>query len=290
MLRLVLKKKDNSKSLTLTTDGFDGLMNIFITENPKGDVYDFEKLGLQLGCGETINVGKLKEFALKNSMILVSYPEGFNEQSVVLQDIVEYDYVFEVEPTSLSFVGGGEQKSYTITSTKQKKVGGKPEGEPISVKFTNKVTGTGFSINENDNKIIAAANQTESTRSGKVVFTQEESGKTVEITLSQATGVVTYDYTLTTDPTSLSFTAAGEKKTFTVTSKRQKKINGQNSGNATDHPFSLSIEGEGFSKDDSEKSVTAAVNAGGERTGKVTVTQNDSKKTAEISLTQEAGA
>lgn len=286
MLRLVLKKKDNSKKLTITTDGFDSLMNVFITENPKGDVSDFEKLGLQLKCGHTINVGKLKEFAVNNSMMLISFPEGFEEEGKILQDIIEYEYTFEASPNTLNFVGGGEGKSYSIKSTKQKKVGGKPEGDPIQVDFTNKVTGTGFSVNES--KIVAAPNQTESTRSGKVTFTQNESGKIVEITLSQDKGVVTYEYTLTTNPTSLSFVAEGEKKTFEVTSKKQKKINGTNSGNSTDQPFTLAIEGEGFSKNDSEKSVTAEVNAGGERTGKLTVTQSESNKTAEITLTQAA--
>ena len=123
------------------------------------------------------------------------------------------------------------------------------------------------------------------------MITQNESNKIATINLSQAAGTVTYDYTITTNPTSLSFVNTGETKAFTVNSKKQKKINGKNSGNPTDVGFSFVVNGTGFSKGSTEYSVVAAVNSTTtQRTGQAVVTMSEGNKTATVTLTQEAGA
>lgn len=104
--------------------------------------------------------------------------------------------------------------------------------------------------------------------------------------MSQTAATVTYDYTLTTDPTSLSFVAAGETKVFGVISNKQKKVNGKNSGSPIVVDYTTVVSGEGFTKGSSEYSVIAAANTGAERTGQAVVMANEGGKTATITLTQ----
>ena len=200
--------------------------------------------------------------------------------------VITYEYSLTPNPATLSFVGGGETKTFNVTSTKQKKVNGKNSGNPITVSFTTAVSGTGFSKGSNDTTVVAAANNTEAVRNGSVVVTQSEGSKSVTINLTQSAGVVTYEYTLDADPDSLSFIAAGETKVFTVSSKKQKKINGQASGPASAVNYTTTVTGTGFSKGDSEYSVIAANNTGAQRTGQAKVVASEGGKTVTVTLTQ----
>ena len=122
------------------------------------------------------------------------------------------------------------------------------------------------------------------------MITQNESNKTATINLSQAAGTVTYDYTITTNPTSLSFVNTGETKAFTVNSKKQKKINGKNSGAASVVNYTTVVSGDGFSKGTTEYSVVAAANSTtAQRTGQAVVTMSEGNKKVTVTLTQEAG-
>ena len=109
--------------------------------------------------------------------------------------------------------------------------------------------------------------------------------------MSQAAGTVTYEYTLDTDPDALNFVAAGETKAFTVNSKKQKKINGKNSGAASAVNYTTVVSGDGFTKGSTEYSVVAAVNSTTtQRTGQAVVTMSEGNKKVTVTLTQEAGA
>ena len=97
-----------------------------------------------------------------------------------------------------------------------------------------------------------------------------------------------WNYYLTVSPTTMSFTADGGHKNFTVSSYKRKTINGvEQSGDIAVTLKSLVTSGDGFSV--SGSTVYASANeTTSNRTGTVTMTQNESNKTATISLSQDA--
>lgn len=102
--------------------------------------------------------------------------------------------------------------------------------------------------------------------------------------------VETWNYYLTVSPTSMSFGAGGGSKSFTVSSYKRKVLDGvEQSGDTSVSLKSTTISGTGFSL--SGTTVSASANGGTlNRTGTVTITQNESNKTATISLSQSGDA
>lgn len=98
--------------------------------------------------------------------------------------------------------------------------------------------------------------------------------------------VETWNYYLTVSPTSMSFGAGGGSKSFTVSSYKRKVLDGvKQSGDTSVSLKSTTISGTGFSL--SGTTVSASANEGtSNRTGTVTITQNESNKTVTISLSQ----
>lgn len=98
--------------------------------------------------------------------------------------------------------------------------------------------------------------------------------------------VETWNYYLTVSPTSMSFGAGGGSKSFTVGSYKRKVLDGvEQSGNTNVSLKSTTISGSGFSL--SGTTVSASANETTlNRTGTVTITQNESNRTATISLSQ----
>lgn len=98
--------------------------------------------------------------------------------------------------------------------------------------------------------------------------------------------VETWNYYLTVSPTSMSFGAGGGSKSFTVSSYKRKVLDGvEQSGDTNVSLKSTTISGTGFSL--SGTTVSASANEGtSNRTGTVTITQNESNKTVTISLSQ----
>lgn len=96
----------------------------------------------------------------------------------------------------------------------------------------------------------------------------------------------TWNYYLTVSPTSMSFGAGGGSKSFTVSSYKRKVLDGvEQSGDTNVSLKSTTISGTGFSL--SGTTVSASANEiTSNRTGTVTITQNESNKTATISLSQ----
>ena len=99
--------------------------------------------------------------------------------------------------------------------------------------------------------------------------------------------VETWNYYLTVSPTSMSFGAGGGSKSFTVSSYKRKVLNGvEQSGDTNVSLKSTTISGTGFSL--SGTTVSASANEiTSNRTGTVTITQNESNKTVTISLSQD---
>lgn len=97
----------------------------------------------------------------------------------------------------------------------------------------------------------------------------------------------TWNYYLTVSPTSMSFGAGGGIKSFTVSSYKRKVLDGvEQSGDTSVSLKSTTISGTGFSL--SGTTVSASANEiTSNRTGTVTITQNESNKTVTISLSQD---
>ena len=99
--------------------------------------------------------------------------------------------------------------------------------------------------------------------------------------------VETWNYYLTVSPTSMSFGAGGGSKSFTVSSYKRKVLDGvEQSGDTSVSLKSTTVSGTGFSL--SGTTVSASANEiTSNRTGTVTITQNESNKTVTISLSQD---
>lgn len=392
MLRLLFTTEDNSKQLTVITDGLDSQLNVFVTENVVGAIEYYKSIGIVIEAGHTYNIGQFKEWAFKALVKLISYPEGFGEEGAVLSDVQEVvEYVLETKEPTLNFPAKGGDDMCVVTSSKQTFKNGKPVGHPEGVPVTFSISGTGFKVdgggqvtvdenpnnttrkavvtvkqNESGKTLQITCNQAASTvtyeyaltvdptavtfdgaggeklvtvtstrtkvlngvkqqaetyptdielagvgfsyevsgnnynlkaeentgtsqRTGKATISQE-GGKTVQMNLTQLAATVTYEYTCTVDPTTLSFAAAGETKIFGVTATKQKKVNGSNSGIPSAVTYTTTVQGEGFTKGSSEYSVVAAANTGAQRTGTAVVTTTEGNKTATVTLTQLAGA
>jgi hypothetical protein len=208
---------------------------------------------------------------------------------------VTYDYALTANSQTIQFVALVETKSLQVVSTRQKKVNGKPSGDVEKVDTTAQITGTGFSetssetTNGENYSIVAAENKAETANNGSITITQTGSNKTVKVTLTQLAAAITYEYTLTTDPTALSFAAAGETKIFGVSSKKQKKVNGKNDGSPMTVDYTTVVSGTGFTKGSTEYSVVADANTGAQRTGTAVVTAVEGGKKETVNLTQLAG-
>lgn len=100
--------------------------------------------------------------------------------------------------------------------------------------------------------------------------------------------VETWNYYLTVSPTSMSFGAGGGSKSFTVSSYKRKVLDGvEQSGDISVSLKSTTISGTGFSL--SGTTVSASANEiTSNRTGTVTITQNESNKTVTINVSQDA--
>lgn len=105
-----------------------------------------------------------------------------------------WEYTFTATNTTLNFpaVGGsGTPGSIGITSTKQRFINGSAVGNALNVSFTRQQA-EDWEHNIEDSGWIADENKSESSRSRTVTYTQDESGKKVTVTFTQAAGVKTY--------------------------------------------------------------------------------------------------
>lgn len=285
MYRLLFTTKDNLHQLTVITDGIDSQLNVFVTENTVGDVDYFESLGIVIRAGLTYNIGQFKEWAMNNILRLIAYPEEYEGKEQILVDIVEEMRYFLIpQDKTMAFPKEGDSIEAVVTSYKQLYVNGKPTGvqTPLEVDFETK---SPYTVSKGG-IVTIAENPTTSVRNGVLTVTQHESNKKITINLTQEASTVTYEYTLDVDPDSLSFIAAGETKIFSVSSKKQKKVNGKISGPASAVNYTTTVTGEGFSKGDSEYSVIAANNTGSQRTGQAKVAASEGGKTITVTLTQ----
>lgn len=216
-----------------------------------------------------------------------------NNETVKLEDIhkVTYKYTFTAINTSFTFPAiGGESTPARIglTSTKQKYWDGVAQGSSVTVGHTGTTLPDWLKGSTDTMGFMATENLALSSRAHTRTYTQDESGKTVSATFTQAAASQSWSYGWSVSPTSMSFGATGGTKTFSVTSYKQELRNGHNYGNQIALTYtranSGSVSGSGTSVTMSNNPSTTST-----RSGTVTLTQAETNKKATISCSQSAG-
>ena len=142
---------------------------------------------------------------------------------------------------------------------------------------------TGFSLS--GNILTVAENPTPNPRSVVVRATMGTVYK--EVTVTQSAYVVTWNYYFTVSPSVLTFASGGETKYVTVSSYRQKVINGVETTTREDVSWTVITRSFGFHT--LRDKVAADPNpSNGSRTGIATYTQEGSNKYVEVDLAQAA--
>lgn len=219
-----------------------------------------------------------------------------NNEAVKLEDIhkVTYKYTFTLRYSSISFDALGNPSSsnfgFGFTSTKQKYWDNVANGSAVSVNYVinSKPSWITNYSNPADGKPWKASENLDLTsRSGKGLATQSESGKTVEFTFTQEAASQSWRYVWSLSPTSILFGATGDTKTFTVASYKQELRNGHNYGNQIALTYTRANSG---SVSGSGTSVTMGNNTStSTRSGTVTLTQAETGKKLTLSCSQSAG-
>lgn len=214
-----------------------------------------------------------------------------NNETVKLEDIhkVTYKYTFTAINTSFTFPAiGGESTPARmgLTSTKQKYWDGVAQGSSVTVGHTGTTLPDWLKGSTDTMGFIATENLDLSSRAYTRTYTQDESGKTVSATFTQAAASQSWSYGWSVTPTSMSFGATGGTKTFSVTSYKQELKNGQY-GNRIDLTYTRANSG---SVSGSGTSVTMGNNTStSTRSGTVTLTQAETGKKLTLSCSQSAG-
>lgn len=215
-----------------------------------------------------------------------------NNETVKLEDIhkVTYKYTFTAINTSFTFPAiGGESTPARIglTSTKQKYWDGVAQGSSVTVGHTGTTLPDWLKGSTDTMGFIATENLALSSRAHTRTYTQDESGKTVSATFTQAAASQSWSYGWSVTPTSMSFGATGGTKTFSVTSYKQELRNGHNYGSQIALTYTRANSG---SVSGSGTSVTMGNNTStSTRSGTVTLTQAETGKKLTLSCSQSAG-
>lgn len=215
-----------------------------------------------------------------------------NNECVKLEDIhkVTYKYTFTAINTSFTFPAiGGESTPARIglTSTKQKYWDGVAQGSSVTVGHTGTTLPDWLKGSTDTIGFIATENLALSSRAHTRTYTQDESGKTISATFTQAAASQSWRHVWSLSPTSILFGATGGTKTFTVASYKQELRNGHNYGNQIALTYTRANSG---SVSGSGTSVTMGNNTStSTRSGTVTLTQAETLKKLTLSCSQSAG-
>lgn len=238
----------------------------------------------EVGCGSGSNSNKVK---------YVCYDDCGNQDVKYELEVGKCGYA----PYEFQFHDGRTSKSRSVTGESQD-----IEEVIISTKSNSYI---GYSVKSKPSwcsvdyrdqtsesmKVVVtlSANTTSSSRSGDIVFVQNESGKTVTLSISQARQML-YKFTFDDDTTSdksLSVQAASNDAQYTIKST----LNGSYHGySTTSKPSWITTEYKNQTSDSMVcvLKITANTSTSSSRTGSVLLTQNDSGKTLKINVTQAA--
>ena len=238
----------------------------------------------EVGCGSGSNSNKVK---------YVRYDDCGNQDVKYELEVgkcgyAPYEFQFHDGRTSESRSVTGESQDIeeVIISTKSNSyIGFSVKSKPswCSVDYRDQTSESMKAV------VTLSANTTSSSRSGDIVFVQNESGKTVTLSISQARQML-YKFTFddgTTSDKSLSVQAASNNAQYTIKST----LNGSYHGySTTSKPSWITTEYKNQTSDSMVcvLKITANTSTSSSRTGSVLLTQNDSGKTLKINVTQAA--
>lgn len=238
----------------------------------------------EVGCGSGSNSNKVK---------YVRYDDCGNQDVKYELEVgkcgyAPYKFQFHDGRTSKSRSVSGESQNIeeVIISTKSNSyIGYSVKSKPswCSVDYRDQTSESMKAV------VTLSANTTSSSRSGDIVFVQNESGKTVTLSISQARQML-YKFTFddgTTSDKSLSVQAASNDAQYTIKST----LNGSYHGySTTSKPSWITTEYKNQTSDSMVcvLKITANTSTSSSRTGSVLLTQNDSGKTLKINVTQAA--
>lgn len=238
----------------------------------------------EAGCGSNSNSNKVK---------YVRYDDCGNQDVKYELEVgkcgyAPYEFQFHDGRTSKSRSVTGESQNIeeVIISTKSNSyIGYSIKSKPswCSVDYRDQTSESMKAV------VTLSANTTSSSRSGDIVFVQNESGKTITLSISQARQML-YKFTFSDDTTSdksLSVQAASNDAQYTIKST----LNGSYHGfSTTSKPSWVTTEYRNQTSDSMVCviKITANTSTSSSRTGSILLTQNDSGKTLRINVTQAA--
>lgn len=238
----------------------------------------------EAGCGSNSNSNKVK---------YVRYDDCGNQDVKYELEVgkcgyAPYEFQFHDGRTSKSRSVTGESQNIeeVIISTKSNSyIGYSVKSKPswCSVNYRDQTSESMKAV------VTLSANTTSSSRSGDIVFVQNESGKTITLSISQARQML-YKFTFSDDTTSdksLSVQAASNDAQYTIKST----LNGSYHGfSTTSKPSWVTTEYRNQTSDSMVCviKITANTSTSSSRTGSILLTQNDSGKTLRINVTQAA--
>lgn len=232
----------------------------------------------------TISASDNSGSARSGEVVLTQSGSGKTLTVNVSQDAYVADtYVFTITPNTYD-------APYSNTSFIPRTVSTK-NGSNIGYSLTS--GGTDWVVVSTTGKITVEIlkNTTSSTRSTTLVFTQNESGKTQSIEITQSGQTPTYTFNVT--PTNLSVTAAETNETLTVQSyKTVLKSDGSKTTESLDYEFSSNNSWVAAARTTTNTTyITVAENkTTTQRTAKITLTQAESGAQAFVNVIQDGKA
>jgi hypothetical protein len=210
----------------------------------------------------------------------------------------DYDYRISISPSSYNFSSSAGSHDFTVTvEQRSKPVTSSSWGSwsTIGNNYSSSISGAGFSRSQSGDTVtvnVIPNTSTTSGRSGTLTvtcnYTSDLTGTkpSASASLTQDKYVTTeyygYQYKFSVSPTSLSFSADGETKTYSVTSERRQITKTDSSSYdagswTTWSSYTESVSGTGFSG--SSGRVTAGANSNtSSRSGDLDLTQTQSDK------------
>ena len=232
----------------------------------------------------TISASDNSGSARSGEVVLTQSGSGNTLTVNVSQDAYVADtYVFTITPNTYDAPYSSASFIPRTVSTKN--------GSNIGYSLTS--GGTDWVVVSTTGKITVEIlkNTTSSTRSTTLVFTQNESGKTQSIEITQSGHTPTYTFNVT--PTNLSVTAAETNETLTVQSyKTVLKSDGSETTESLDYEFSSNNSWVAAARTTTNtKYITVAENkTTTQRTAKITLTQAESGAQAFVNVIQDGKA
>lgn len=248
----------SSKPSWITTSTTSSKVTISASDN-SGSARSGEVVLTQSGSGKTLTVNVSQDAYVADTYVFTITPNTYD---------APYSNVSFI-PRTVS-TKNGSNIGYRLTS------GGT---DWVVVSTTGKIT------------VEILKNTTSSTRSTTLVFTQNESGKTQSIEITQSGHTPTYTFNVT--PTNLSVTAAETNETLTVQSyKTVLKSDGSETTESLDYEFSSNNSWVAAARTTTNTTyITVAENKTTiQRTAKITLTQAESGAQAFVNVIQDGKA